>query len=67
VVRTRVRVVVFNATFNNISVILSQTVLLVKKTRKKTTEKLLSHNVVLSEWDSNSQTMCHVLNTSFAD
>jgi hypothetical protein len=40
---------VFNATFNNISVILSQTVLLVKKTRKKTTEKLLSHNNTIME------------------
>jgi len=58
---------VFNATFNNISVISWQPVLLVEETGvpEKTnvlaqvTKKPLSHNVVWStprhEWDSNSQ------------
>jgi hypothetical protein len=62
-----VRVMVFNATFNNISVILWRLVLLVEETavlvenyRPATRHwQTLSHNVVLStpghEWDLNSQ------------
>jgi len=51
---------VFNATFNNISVILRWSVLFVEKTGVlQVTDKLLSHNVVWSsphhEQDSNSQ------------
>ena len=51
---------VFNATFNNISVILKWSVLFVEKTGVlQVTDKLLSHNVVSSsphhEQDSNSQ------------
>ena len=56
--------VVFNATFNNISVISWQSVLLVEETEENhwpvaSHWKTLSHNVVLStplhEWGSNSQ------------
>ena len=45
-----VRVMVFNATFNNISVISNQLFLLVEKTIDllQVTDKLLSHNVVVS-------------------
>ena len=62
---------VFNATFNNISVISWQSVLLVEETgvpeenhQPAATERLtLSHKVVLStprhEWDSNSQLYNH--------
>jgi len=55
---------VFNATFNNISVISWQSVLLVEETGvhrenhlSQVTDKLLSHNVVHVTliWDSNSQ------------
>ena len=51
---------VFNATFNNISVILRWSVLFVEKTGVlQVADKLLSHNVVSSsphhEQDSNSQ------------
>ena len=61
VIGLRVRVMVFNATFDNISVILWQSVLLVEKTTdlSQVTDKLLSHNVVSNtpsdERDSNSQ------------
>ena len=56
-------VVVFNVTFNNISVISWRSVLLVEETRvsgkNHRPDKLLSHNVVLStpchERDSNSK------------
>jgi hypothetical protein len=48
---------VFNANFNNISVILWRSFLLVEETTVP--DKLLSHNVVTStphhEWDPNSQ------------
>ena len=62
---------VFNATFNNISVISWQSVLLVEETgipeennQPAATQRLtLSHKVVLStprhEWDSNSQLYNH--------
>jgi hypothetical protein len=62
-----VRIIVFKATFNNISVISWQSVLLVEETgghgekhRPVTSNcQTLSHNVVWStlsyEWDSNSQ------------
>ena len=52
---------VFNATFNNNSDILWQSILLVEETTDlpQVTDKLLSHNVILStprrELDSNSQ------------
>ena len=62
---------VFNATFNNISVISWQSVLLVEETGVPeenhrpagTQRQILSHKVVLStprhEWDSNSQLYDH--------
>jgi hypothetical protein len=54
-------IMVFNTTFNNMSVISGRSVLLVEKTTDlpQVTDKSLSHNVVLStprhERDSNSQ------------
>ena len=62
-----IMVMVFNTTFNNISVILWLSVLLVEETRVPAENhqtaarhgQMLSHNVVSStpcnEWDSNSQ------------
>ena len=67
VVKCQVRVIVFNAIFNNISAISWQSVLLVEETRlpwenhRPVTSHwhILSHNVASStphhEWDSNSQ------------
>jgi hypothetical protein len=55
------RIMVFNTTFNNMSVISGRSVLLVEKTTDlpQVTDKSLSHNVVLStprhERDSNSR------------
>jgi hypothetical protein len=54
-------IMVFNTTFNNMSVISGRSVLLVEKTTDlpQVTDKSLSHNVVLStprhERDSNSR------------
>ena len=54
-------IMVYNTTFNNMSVISGQSVLLVEKTTDlpQVTDKSLSHNVVLStprhERDSNSR------------
>ena len=59
-----IMVMMFNTTFNNISVISLRSVLLVAETREnhwpeQVTDKLLSHNVVSithrHEWDSKSQ------------
>ena len=59
---------VFNTTFNNISVISWWRVLLVEETEKNTdlsqvTDKLLSHNVVSSAPHHEQDSNCHMIRT----